>query len=246
MTLPGSKPNDFSDARHMPATGLFKNALLNALGAEVVARLQLRPVTLELEHEMESPGNLISYVYFIEDGMASMTTTFQNGAQVEVGMFGNKSVVGVSALMGSKRSLNRIYTQIAGRGYASPVEAARTEFQLGESFQDVAGISFEHAGKHAIYDVDCRGTTEARGPDRVQARGDSHPRRKRAGEEGVRVLRGGGELPGQLCAVRRRDFGLDHFHGQDERPIRRFWLRQNDECAEVTGWVCVIGFRLHE
>ena len=51
--------------------------------------------------------------------MASMTTTFKNGAQVEVGMFGYESIIGVSALMGTKRSLNRVYTQIAGHGYSS-------------------------------------------------------------------------------------------------------------------------------
>jgi len=44
----------------------------------------------------------------------------------------------VSALMGTKCSLNRVYTQIAGRGCASPVEAARREFALGGSFQQLA------------------------------------------------------------------------------------------------------------
>jgi CRP-like cAMP-binding protein len=70
--------------------------------------------------------------------MASMTTTFRNGAQVEVGMFGYESVIGVSALMGSKRSLNRVYTQIAGHGYSSPLGAARAEFKLGGEFQSLA------------------------------------------------------------------------------------------------------------
>src|SRR5580704_7464612 len=130
MTVPGSN-QDFGVERHVPRAEPFKNALLNALGAEVIARLHLRPVTFELEYEIEFPGNAINSLYFLEDGMASMTTTFKDGSQVEVGMFGYKSVIGVSALMGSKRSLNRVYTQIAGHGYASPVERARTEFALG-------------------------------------------------------------------------------------------------------------------
>jgi CRP-like cAMP-binding protein len=122
----------------LPHTGQFANALLNALDCEVVGRLQLRPVKFELKHELEYPENLIEYLYFIESGMASMTTTFKDGSQVEVGMFGYNSVVGVSALMGTKRSLNRVYTQIAGHGYASPVEAARREFALGGTFQRFA------------------------------------------------------------------------------------------------------------
>ena len=138
MTQGGAKPDYVAEERHGSRAGPFKNALLNALGPDVIARLHLRPVTLELEHEIEFPDSLISYLYFIEDGLASMTTTFRDGAQVEVGMFGNRSVIGVSALMGSKRSLNRVYTQIAGSGYASPVESSRAEFRLGGAFQLLA------------------------------------------------------------------------------------------------------------
>jgi CRP-like cAMP-binding protein len=67
-----------------------------------------------------------------------MTATFEDGSQVEVGMFGYESVIGVSALMGTKRSLNRVYAQIPGSGYSCPVEAARQEFRLGGAFQSLA------------------------------------------------------------------------------------------------------------
>jgi CRP-like cAMP-binding protein len=116
----------------------FKNSLLRNLEAEVVSRLCLHPVTFELGHEIEFPGTPIDYLYFVEEGMASMTNTFKDGSQVEVGMFGYEGVIGVSALMGTKRSLNRVYTQIAGYGYSSPVETARKEFDLGGDFQSLA------------------------------------------------------------------------------------------------------------
>jgi CRP-like cAMP-binding protein len=138
MMLPEDKLIGFAGTRSIPHTGPFKNTLLKALDADVIARLYLRPVVFELEHELEFPGTVIDHLYFIEEGMASMTTTFRDGSQVEVGIFGYKSVVGISALMGSKRSLNRVYTQIAGRGYASPVEAGRSEFALGGAFQKLA------------------------------------------------------------------------------------------------------------
>jgi len=67
-----------------------------------------------------------------------MTATFRDGSQVEVSTFGFESVIGVSALMGAKKSMNRVYTQIAGHGYASPVEAARKEFGLAGIFQCLA------------------------------------------------------------------------------------------------------------
>ncbi len=38
-------------------------------------------MTFELEHQIEFPGELIRHLYFVEEGMASMTTTFLDGAQ---------------------------------------------------------------------------------------------------------------------------------------------------------------------
>jgi CRP-like cAMP-binding protein len=116
----------------------YQNTLLKNLKDEVVSRLFLHPVLFELGHEIEFPGNRIGHVFFVEEGMASMTTTFEDGSQVEVGMFGYESVIGVSALMGTKRSLNRVYTQIVGHGYSSPVEVARQEFQRCGPFQALA------------------------------------------------------------------------------------------------------------
>lgn len=113
----------------------FKNTLLKALDPDIIERLSLRPVTFELMHEIEFPGKPVRHLFFVEEGMASMTTTFNDGSQVEVGMFGYGSVIGVSALMGAKRSLNRIYTQIEGSGFSCTVDAAAKEFRRGGAFQ---------------------------------------------------------------------------------------------------------------
>jgi len=53
-------------------------------------------------------------------------------------MFGYESVIGVSALMGTKQSLNRVYTQVAGWGYRCPLEAAAAEFGRCGPFQRLA------------------------------------------------------------------------------------------------------------
>ena len=118
--------------------GPFRNTLLKSLTPEVVERLQLKPVKLEIEHEIEFPGSPIENLIFVEEGMASMTTTFRDGSQVEVGMFGYESVIGISALMGTRRSLNRVYTQIAGHGFTSSVEIGRKEFDSCGEFQKIA------------------------------------------------------------------------------------------------------------
>ena len=119
-------------------TSGFKNTLLKALEGDIIERLRLQPVKFELKHEIETPGDLMDNLYFIEEGMASMTTTFKDGSQVEVGMFGYESVIGVSSLMGTKKSLNRVYPQIAGQGYSCHIEDGRREFRLGGAFQALA------------------------------------------------------------------------------------------------------------
>ena len=138
--------------------------MLRRLSADVVDRLNLHPVVFEVGHEIEFPGKPIHRLFFVEEGMASMTNTFDDGSQVEVGMFGYESVIGVSALMGTRRSLNRVYTQIAGRGYSSAIGLARQEFRLGGDFQTLAlrfvqaqlVTSAQSTGCNAKHDVEQR------------------------------------------------------------------------------------------
>lgn len=116
----------------------FKNTLLNRFSAKLIDRLRLKSVVFEVGQEIEAVGEPIDNVYFLEEGMASMTTTFASGSQVEVGMFGFESVIGVSALMGTKLSLNRVYTQVAGWGYSCKLERAQEEFDKSVLFQRLA------------------------------------------------------------------------------------------------------------
>jgi CRP-like cAMP-binding protein len=118
-------------------TSPFQNKLLRNLDASAIERLDLRPTTLLLRQELESPGKLVNNLFFIEDGFASMTATFHDGAQVEVAIFGYESVVGTSALLGIKRSQNRVYMQLGGHGFYCPIKAARKEFELHARFQDL-------------------------------------------------------------------------------------------------------------
>jgi CRP-like cAMP-binding protein len=135
LTTPSSPPRNGEGVIEFHG---LKNTLLKSLDPVIVRRLGLRPLSFDVGHEIEYPGKPIKHLIFVEEGMASMTTSFRDGSQVEVGMFGYESIIGVSALMGTKQSLNRVYTQIAGWGFASPVEVARSEFSRGGYFQSLA------------------------------------------------------------------------------------------------------------
>ena len=116
----------------------FGNAILQHLDPTVRGRLQLRPVQLEVRQNLEEPGQPIRHVFFVEEGIGSMTTIFKDGFEVEVGMFGYESAAGISALMGTRHSLNRVFMQLAGHGFASPLPAAQAEFDRHGAFHHLA------------------------------------------------------------------------------------------------------------
>ncbi len=112
----------------------FQNTLLKTFDSELIARLHLSPVAFKAGQKIEQPGRPIRNLHFLETGMASMTTMFLDGSEIEVGMFGYESVIGVSALMGTVQSLNHVYTQIEGVGYQCKYETALREFERFELF----------------------------------------------------------------------------------------------------------------
>lgn len=115
----------------------YRNVILQHLDADAIERLRLRPVTLELKQVLESPGARIDNIVFIEQGIGSMTTTFEDGSQVEAGMFGCDSAIGVAALMGIRKSRNHIAVQVPGHAWAAPKDEAEKEFRRLNCFHDM-------------------------------------------------------------------------------------------------------------
>jgi CRP-like cAMP-binding protein len=103
----------------------------------VINRLKLIRVELPVDREIEFPGNRIANLFFIEDGVASMTATFQDGFQVEIALAGREAVLGTASMFGTRRSLNRVYMQISGYGYTSDLDTATREFKRCGQFHDL-------------------------------------------------------------------------------------------------------------
>ena len=117
---------------------IFNNTLLQHLSSETIQRLRLRRVNLALRQDLEVPKQEIHHIFFVEEGIGSMTTIFRDGFEVEVSMFGYESAIGISALMGTKHSLNRVFMQLAGYGFSSPLSAAKDEFARHGEFHRLA------------------------------------------------------------------------------------------------------------
>ena len=115
----------------------FRNTILDHLDADEIRRLQLQPVTLPVGQVLQRNDGRIEAIFFLEDGIGSMTTVFEDGSQVEAGMFGYEAAIGAAALMGVVRANNQVAMQLPGHGYRTTKEAAEREFRRGEALHDL-------------------------------------------------------------------------------------------------------------
>ncbi len=114
----------------------IKNSLLAALSPEDFALLadDLQPVRLPKKQILYEVGSPIDYVYFIQDGLASVITMMEDGSSSEAGMVGREGLIGVSVLLGGKVSAQHIVVQLPGN--ALRIAAARCK----EVFDDSPGV----------------------------------------------------------------------------------------------------------
>lgn len=114
----------------------YKNILLLALSSQHSSLIhELQPVTLEQRDVLYDIGDVIEYVYFMENGVGSVVTIMQDGSSVEVGMVGYEGLVGVSALLGEVKSQQHIVIQLPGKAYKVKTALVKKEFEQNSEFR---------------------------------------------------------------------------------------------------------------
>ena len=103
----------------------YKNALLQRLSPNDLALLvpQLEPVALPLRTSLETAKSVIEYVYFLEDGIASVVARIPKGRDTEVGLIGMEGMTGALVVLGGDRAAHDTYMQLAGSGFRMPASA---------------------------------------------------------------------------------------------------------------------------
>jgi CRP-like cAMP-binding protein len=107
----------------------YKNRILAALPKTELSRLAryLTPVTLKL-HQTLSDGKS-AHGYFMEQGIASVVITLEDGRTVEVGVIGCDGFVGMPILLGTESAPGRTFMQIAGSAFRIERNIAKEEFE---------------------------------------------------------------------------------------------------------------------
>ncbi len=105
----------------------YQNRVLASFPAQDMQRLSthLTPVTFKSKRSLHEPGERIDTIYFLEDAIASVVITMENGTSVEVGLIGRDGVVGLPAVMGSGFSVNRTFIQLPGYGFSVKAKVLR-------------------------------------------------------------------------------------------------------------------------
>lgn len=144
----------------------IRNRLLADLPPEDLSELiqHLEPVSLPKKQILYEVGAPLDRVYFIEEGLASVLTTMEDGASSEVGMVGPEGLVGASALLGGSVSAQHIVMQLPGRGHHIPAKHCKSVFDHSPEvrrvvlrfIEDLLNLSAQTAGCNRLHSVEQR------------------------------------------------------------------------------------------
>jgi CRP-like cAMP-binding protein len=109
------------------------NRLLAALSDADVRLLapNLRPVDFPKHHCFNKANQPIEYVYFIEQGMASVNAGLREDRQIETGLIGPEGMTSIAVVLGDDRSPFATYGEIPGQ--ALRIEAGALREAIGRS-----------------------------------------------------------------------------------------------------------------
>lgn len=143
-----------------------RNEVLGRLSADdwALLRPRLEPVALKERQVIETPGQRIEYVYFLDSGLASVVAANGEGHRIEVGVIGKESMTGMPLVMGDDRSQASIYMQISGYGHRIAALA------LTEAMQVSPGLSAMMLKSAHAFMIQTVHTALANGRARLDAR----------------------------------------------------------------------------
>jgi len=143
-----------------------RNRLLAALSSTDFALLsnELQPVELAKRQILYDVGDAFDFVYFIEDGFASVLTTMENGTSSEVGMVGPEGLIGGPALLGGQVSAQQVVMQLPGLALRITATACKAAFEnnrgiravLLRFIEDLLNLSSQTAGCNRLHSVEQR------------------------------------------------------------------------------------------
>jgi CRP-like cAMP-binding protein len=113
----------------MPDQPHIRNAILASLPSSEIdgLRRHLHHVTVVLGQVLHEPDSPIEDVFFMDEGVVSLTASTQGNRHVEVGLTGREGFVGTSAVLNSAPyAVHRAFIQVQGSGYRMRASVLRS------------------------------------------------------------------------------------------------------------------------
>jgi len=109
-------------------------------------------------------GAPLDHVFFIEEGLASVLTTMEDGATSEVGMVGPEGIIGASALLGGRHSGQHIVMQLPGTALRIGAASCKRVFDdspgvrkvILRFVEDLLNLSAQTAACNRLHSVEQR------------------------------------------------------------------------------------------
>lgn len=117
---------------------LTENFLLKSLDTSDRSLLQasMRPVSLTRGSVLYEPGQAITDVYFIGEGLVAMITSLDDGSTVQTSMVGRESGIGFVEACGGGIVHSRVVVQIDGWAWLAPATAYQEAFHASRSLRE--------------------------------------------------------------------------------------------------------------
>ena len=119
--------------RSDPSGKAIRNVLLLSISDSEFELIRPYLELIDLPHHfvMHEPGEKLDFVYFLNEGMASLVVTTKDGRSVEVGVVGREGMVGTSLAVGLNRGAYRAIMQISGSGLRVSADALQSLLSTG-------------------------------------------------------------------------------------------------------------------
>lgn len=115
----------------------FTNYLLNSLGEPDLNLLRphLEPIGLKLRQQLEGAHEQTKFVYFIENGLASMVAKNPAGKEAEVGIIGREGMTGSPLALGDERPPFQVFVQMEGSALRMPASELQAALSKSETLR---------------------------------------------------------------------------------------------------------------
>ena len=144
----------------------LRNRLLALISPTDRVRLAplLETIDLEIRQILETPGETIGHVYFVESGLVSVVGTAPPNHRIEIGMVGYEGMSGLGIVLGDDHSPNQTIVHAAGSAMRISAQSLRETMSASQTLTSIL-LRYSH-----VFMVQCGQTALANGRGRLDER----------------------------------------------------------------------------